>query len=42
VFVVAAIKRAVDDKTAKDLLGESFKQQLLMDGESTHRLLLAC
>jgi len=31
-WIVAPIKRAVDDKTAKDLLGEEFKRRLLMDG----------
>ncbi len=30
--VVAPINRAVDDKAAKSLLGESFKRQLKMDG----------
>ncbi len=29
---VAPINRAVDDKAAKSLLGESFKRQLKMDG----------
>ncbi|XP_070574602.1 myosin-2 heavy chain-like isoform X2 [Ptychodera flava] len=33
VWVVADITRAVDNKTAKDLLGESFRRQLLMDGQ---------
>ena len=32
-WIVAPIKRAVDDKSAKDLLGENFKRQLLMDGQ---------
>lgn len=32
VWVVAPINRAVDDKAAKSLLGESFKRQLKMDG----------
>lgn len=32
VWVVASIHRAINDKTAKDLLGENFRQQLLMDG----------
>lgn len=32
VFVVAPIKRAVDDKSAKELMGKAFKLQLLMDG----------
>jgi len=31
-WIVAPITRAVDDKAAKDLLGESFKRQLKMDG----------
>ncbi|XP_006822032.2 uncharacterized protein LOC102804676 [Saccoglossus kowalevskii] len=33
VWIVADITRAVDNKTAKDLLGESFRRQLLMDGQ---------
>jgi hypothetical protein len=33
VWVVAAINRAVDDRTAKELLGEHFRRQLLMDGQ---------
>jgi hypothetical protein len=33
IWIVANIKRAVDDKTAKDMLGESFRRQLLMDGQ---------
>ena len=33
VWVVAAIHRAIDDKTAKNLLGENFRRQLLMDGQ---------
>jgi Dynamin family len=32
IWIFAPIKRAVDDKTAKDLLGEEFKRRLLMDG----------
>ncbi|KAF8475018.1 hypothetical protein BDZ91DRAFT_712137 [Kalaharituber pfeilii] len=31
-WIVAPITRAVDDKTAKTLLGETFRRQLLMDG----------
>lgn len=31
-WIVAPINRAVDDKAAKSLLGESFKRQLKMDG----------
>lgn len=30
---MANIKRAVDDRTAKEMLGESFRRQLLMDGQ---------
>ena len=30
---MADITRAVDDKTARDLLGENFRRQLLMDGQ---------
>lgn len=33
VWIVAPIKRAVDDATAKELLGEEFKRRLLMDGQ---------
>ena len=33
IAVVAPIKRAVDDGTAKELLGEQFKRRLLMDGQ---------
>jgi hypothetical protein len=33
IWVVAPIKRAVDDGTAKDLMGEQFKRRLLMDGQ---------
>ncbi|KAL8689796.1 MAG: hypothetical protein Q9218_004614 [Villophora microphyllina] len=32
IWIVAPIIRAVDDETAKSLLGESFKRQLIMDG----------
>ena len=31
--VVALIKRAVDDSTAKELMGEQSKRRLLMDGQ---------
>ena len=31
-WIVAPIVRAVDEKTAKDMLGQSFKRQLQMDG----------
>jgi hypothetical protein len=31
-WIVADIVRAIDNQVAKDLLGESFKRQLLMDG----------
>lgn len=31
-WIVAPITRAVNDKTAKDLLGKTFKRQLFMDG----------
>ncbi|KAL1862591.1 hypothetical protein VTK73DRAFT_6744 [Phialemonium thermophilum] len=33
IFIVAPITRAVDDKTAKTLLGSSFKRQLMFDGQ---------
>ncbi|KAG8979124.1 hypothetical protein FRC05_009334 [Tulasnella sp. 425] len=32
VWILAPVTRAVDDKTAKDLLGKAFKTQLMMDG----------
>jgi hypothetical protein len=32
-WIVAPIKRAVDDGTAKDLLGEQFKRRLYLDGQ---------
>jgi hypothetical protein len=32
-WIVAPIKRAVDDGTAKELMGENFKRRLLMDGQ---------
>lgn len=32
VWIVAPIKRAVDDGTAKELMGDTFKRRLLMDG----------
>ena len=31
-MIVANVKRAVNDKTAKDMLGEAFRRQVLMDG----------
>ena len=33
VWIVSNIKRAVNDRTAKDMLSESFRLQLLMDGQ---------
>jgi len=33
VWVVSSVHRAVNDKTARDLLGEHFRRQLLMDGQ---------
>ncbi|XP_069113087.1 microtubule-associated protein futsch-like [Argopecten irradians] len=33
VWVVAAIHRAINNKTAKEMLGENFRRQLLMDGQ---------
>jgi hypothetical protein len=33
VWIVAPIKRAVSDGTARDLMGEQFKRRLLMDGQ---------
>jgi len=33
IWIVAPIKRAVDDGTAKELLGEQFRRRLLMDGQ---------
>ncbi|VDC06880.1 unnamed protein product [Peniophora sp. CBMAI 1063] len=32
IWILAPITRAVDDKTAKDLLGDAFRTQLMMDG----------
>ncbi|KAF9006452.1 hypothetical protein BDQ17DRAFT_284172 [Cyathus striatus] len=32
IWILAPITRAVDDKTARDLLGDAFKMQLMMDG----------
>lgn len=33
IWIVASINRAVNDKTAKNMLGESFRRELLMDGQ---------
>ena len=33
IWIVAGITRAVDDGTARELLGEEFKRRLLMDGQ---------
>ncbi|GCB80329.1 hypothetical protein scyTo_0017148, partial [Scyliorhinus torazame] len=33
VWIVANVTRAIDDKTAKDMLDESLRRQLLMDGQ---------
>jgi len=33
IWIVAPIKRAVDDGSAKEMLGEQFKRRLLMDGQ---------
>ncbi|ATZ49548.1 hypothetical protein BCIN_04g06800 [Botrytis cinerea B05.10] len=33
VWIVADIVRAIDDQVAKDLMGKSFRRQLLMDGK---------
>ena len=33
VWIVSNIVRAVNDKTTKDLLGEQFRRQMLMDGQ---------
>ena len=33
IWIVCPIKRAVDDKIAKDLLGEEFQRRLYMDGQ---------
>jgi hypothetical protein len=32
IWIVSNIKRAVNDKTAKEMLGEGFRRMLLMDG----------
>ena len=34
IWIVAPIKRAVDDGTAKELMGDAFKRRLLMDGRA--------
>ena len=36
IWIVCPIKRAVDDKIAKDLLGEEFQRRLYMDGQYTN------
>ncbi|KAH6918038.1 hypothetical protein BKA70DRAFT_7014 [Coprinopsis sp. MPI-PUGE-AT-0042] len=36
-FILGAITRAVSDKTARDLMEESRKRQLMMDGNYDHR-----
>ncbi|CAJ2506164.1 Uu.00g002940.m01.CDS01 [Anthostomella pinea] len=36
IWIVTSITRAVDDKTAQKLLGQSFKQQLRFDGNSSN------
>jgi hypothetical protein len=41
VWIVSNIKRAVNDRTAKDMLGESFRRQLLMDGQYGALLFIA-
>ena len=33
IWIVASINRAVNDKTAKNMLGETFRRELLMDGQ---------
>ena len=33
IWIVASINRAVNDKTAKKMLGEAFRRELLMDGQ---------
>ncbi|KAH8074160.1 hypothetical protein JL720_10714 [Aureococcus anophagefferens] len=38
VWIVSNINRAVNDRSAKDLLGESFKRTLLMDGATPPHL----
>jgi hypothetical protein len=37
VYVLAPINRAIDDGTARKLLGEAFKVQLMMDGKCVFR-----
>lgn len=32
ILIVTEVQRAVSSKTAKELLGENFRRQLLMDG----------
>ena len=41
IWIVSNIKRAVNDKAAKNMLGESFRRQLLMDGQYGQLLFLA-
>lgn len=36
IWIVAPIKRAVDDGTAKELMGDAFKRRLLMDGRASN------
>ncbi|TGO63902.1 hypothetical protein BCON_0010g00680 [Botryotinia convoluta] len=40
VWVVADIVRAIDDQVAKDLMGKSFRRQLLMDGKYDDKAIL--
>jgi GTPase SAR1 family protein len=37
IWIVASINRAVNDKTAKKMLGESFRRELLMDGTHSQK-----
>eukprot|EP00198_Chlamydomonas_reinhardtii_P008705 XP_001698042.1 predicted protein [Chlamydomonas reinhardtii] len=41
VWIVADITRAVDNKTAKDLLGTDFKRRMVMDGQ-VHAITFIC
>jgi len=41
IWIVSHINRAANDKTAKDLMGESFRRQLLMDGQMDSLVFIA-
>lgn len=41
IWVVSHIGRAINDKTAKDMMGEGFRRQLLMDGQMSNLVFVA-